>query len=174
MSGNVILKTTNESGYFVVEGLPLLGPAWGIFEDVSVVFNPAEWRGDSYLVPHRPGRIPQPLVLDEQTVKWKLLIAGDVDHEGDPFDDPVEGVRRNERRLRQVLDPPSPIEEPDGCRSTVLHASFGTTLAQRVQWTLDLRGPINVGRARNGRPGALKRATLTMRMPDGYFPWPPS
>lgn len=167
---SAILDPTNETGYFVVEGLPLLCWGWGIFQDCTVVLNPNEVRDGSYLVPHRVGRVPQPMVVDEQTVKWKLLIAGDRNEDGDWYTDPVAGYLSNLATLRSVLDPPDPLDEEDGCRDTLYHAPDGRTYVARCQWKLDVTAQLATGHTlRPGRRAALKRAVLMMRIPSGYF-----
>ena len=167
---STIVDPTNETGYFVVEDVPLLCYGWGIFDDCTVVLNPNQLRSGSYLVAHRQGRVPQPMVVDEQTIKWRLLIAGDRDENGDWYTSAVRGYLSNLATLRSVLDPPDPLEAPDGCRETRYHAPDGRVYVERVQWELDVTAQLRTGSAMTtGGRGALKRAVLTMRLPNGLF-----
>lgn len=166
---SVIVSATNPTGYLTVGGVTLLGPAFGIFEDLTVLLAPSEWRGANVVVPNRTGRVPLPVTIDEATYKFKLNIAGDRNPSGVRYDDPTLGYLSNLAILRGVLDQPSKVSRPDGTRPvTYVIPGYGS-FDRDCHLFLDVTAGLNIGHGAGGLPGSMKRATLTVRVHDGLF-----
>lgn len=166
----VILDTTNETGYLEVGGLALQSQAWGIFEDLTVLLAPSEWRSGNLLVAHQRGRVPMPVMVDEATYKFRFPVAGDVDGSGNRYDDPASGFLSNLATLRGALDVPSLVSSPDSTREVTYHLPGGVTAVADCHLFLDQTAPLRFGvETRNGLRGSLKRCILTVRCPSGLF-----
>jgi hypothetical protein len=62
-------------------------------------------RGESTLIPHLDGRDPNPLRIDEAVFGMEFLIYPWRDHDGAPFDDPLEGALTNLDFYRDLFAP---------------------------------------------------------------------
>lgn len=166
----VIVDDVNITGYLEWADVVSNTPAWGIFQDFTPLLAANQWRGDSLTVPHQQGRVPQPVIIDEQTIKFRMIIAGDFTPEGDRTTDAVEGYLANQDLLAAACDPPSILDAEDGCRDLIYHPPGRAPLTQRAQLFLDVSADLKVGTDLiYGNRGALKRAFLTVRLPHGRF-----
>lgn len=163
-----ILTTTNPTGSLSCEGVNFNTAAWGIFEDLTVLLAPSEFRGSSITVPHQDGRVPVPVRIDEATFEFKFPVAGDFDASGVAYADPVQGFVSNLFALRAVTDPPG-IAAPVTRDVVYTVPGYGTATAA-CQLFLDATAELKIGtETQFGRPAALKRCLLRVRCPDGLF-----
>ncbi len=167
---SAIFDITNPTGWLEVEGVSLRTPAWGIFEDLTGMLAPSAWRDGNLVVPHQPGRVPMPVMVDEATWKFRFPVAGDVDQTGARYDDPVVGFMSNLATLRGVLDVPALGDRPDSTREVTYHLPGGGTAAADCHLFLDQTARLLVGSDTiHGYRGALKKCVLTVRCPAGLF-----
>lgn len=172
--GGVITEDgqVNPTGHLIVGGVKLEGPAWAILDDLTPIVSPGAWRGgDSVVIPHQPGRLAMPIIVDEQTFKFRFPIAGDVDETDTYFEvSPAAGYMANVTTLRAALDVPDLLTSPDSTIPVEYHCIDGVTYVADCQFNLDLTAQLKIGTTMKfGRPGAMKRAVLTMRCPHGLF-----
>lgn len=73
----------------------------------------------------RSGMAPRPVFIDEATHKLQLLVAGENNREGDPFDDQIEGLASNLADLQNLIVN-APGDDFDGILQASLAAPNGT------------------------------------------------
>lgn len=127
----------------------------------------ADVRGASTLIPHLPGRYPEPLLWDETEHTLQLIIVGDVDYTGAPIVGANTGVglEANLNDLRAYIDPNGStgstweLTTPSGATREALVQTLGRlkvgTVVEGVDWL--------------GIVGMAMTATLDIRLPDGAF-----
>lgn len=77
-------QSTTWDGTLSIGGVSMHCPAWVVF-DVYTLWDSPIFRGDSLMIPFRPGRIGLPRRDDETTWSLPMMIAGDVDQLGAPY-----------------------------------------------------------------------------------------
>lgn len=91
--------------YVAIDGVPLATPAW-IATDLSELNSGASQRGESLVVPRRPGAYFRNRVPDQKSVNIPMVIFGDKSPEGVAYADPREGLLTNLDLLKKALYTP--------------------------------------------------------------------
>lgn len=170
MAATITTWANNPTGYLTCEGIELLGPAWGIFEDLTPMLFPASLRGGSTLIPDQQGQVPAPQQIDDATWKFKLPVAGDVDQAGDPYTNPVAGLVSNLFTLAPIFEPVSVLDNELGTRTVTYHLPDYGDFTAEAQLSLDTSAPMVIGSdLQYGSRGALKRCVVTIYLPHGLF-----
>jgi hypothetical protein len=166
-----ILCDENPTGYLTVDGFVLESAAWTILDDLTVLVAPAEWRDGNVVVPHQPGRMAMPVMVDEGEWRFRFVIAGDVDSTGAVYEQgPVAGYLSNLAELRGALDQPSILDSPDSTRAVVYTVPGYGEASGDCHVFLDVTPGLTIGWARDtGRAASMKRAVLTVRCPSGLL-----
>lgn len=103
--------------YLEVNSVPLDTLGWRVvtsgYDDLH---NTPGLRGEDVILPNAQGVRPYPRVIDTTVVSIPVLIIGDCDQDGTPYDDPEVGLLTNTDYLRDNLGLP-PDADPD--RGTV-------------------------------------------------------
>lgn len=114
-------------GTLEIEGVSMNNPAWSVI-DISPLWAAFDTRGQNRLIPGAQGTIAYRKRLTERDHPLAIVIIGDVDENGDPHDDPVEGLEFNLDTLLAVLQPDSAAT-----KAATLTLPSGTTRTAEVQ-----------------------------------------
>lgn len=119
------------SEYLEIDGVPLATPAWEVAAGglLPLLQGPAI-RGTDRLLPGVPGvkARKRRATVTLRSVPMKIFV--DVDLDGDPYDDPAEGLTANVDYLRANVADPTNIG--DGTRTATLHLKDGSTRSGAV------------------------------------------
>lgn len=77
------MPTANRSEYLEIDGLPLATAAWEIL-NLEVLWQAANPRGDSDVIPYRRGRQPRRGLPDSRRETLQMVIEGTFDSDGNP------------------------------------------------------------------------------------------
>lgn len=150
----------DQTHYLEVNNVPLaLLGAWRLFEFQKVLslFT----RGENTLIPHADGRDPNPLRVDEAEFQLRIDAYPWRGYDGEPHDDPVDGVLTNMLYLSaNVANPP---DAPTATQDAVLH------LGGLGNYTGDVQVPsLEWGE----HDGYTVHGVLDLRLPAGL--WTPA
>lgn len=88
--------------YVAIDGVPLATPAW-IATDLSELNTGAPNRGESLVIPRRPGAYFRNKVPDVKSVNIPIVVFGDKSPEGVAYADAREGLLTNLDLLKKAL-----------------------------------------------------------------------
>ena len=95
-----------------------IGGCWNVLNP-QVLWMPTDTRGANSVVSHASGRLPKPWHLDQSTYSLQIIIDGCNDWDGDPYDNPLEGLETNIEYLFQtiIIPPDDPLSSYDASSS---------------------------------------------------------
>jgi hypothetical protein len=111
-----------------VDDVPMISPAWTVL-NIQVL-----WTGPTVVFSNRQqagtrGRKPYPGLEDEARFSVRFHLLGQYDINGDPYDDPQEGLELNYFYLREnVWDPVDPV------RTSTVTTPSGLELTTAIQF----------------------------------------
>jgi hypothetical protein len=113
--------------YLEVNGVPLDTHAWMVLEGgYDDLLNSPQLRGADVVMPQARGRRTYPRIVDATPVSISMLIIGEVDEDGVPMADPLDGLFIHRDYLRDNL---GIAEDADPTTGTVVATWVrGTTL----------------------------------------------
>lgn len=153
MPGLIVPTATGE---LFINSISMHTPAWCVLDLLPLWAFPAT-RGGNVIVPGASGQRAYPRRIDETTYSLEMVIVGDVDQSGDPYDNPLVGLQTNLEYLwDNVVSPP---DAPTATRPAELDMPDGSTRSDDVQVALEL--------GRHGAHDVL--AVLELTVPSGRF-----
>jgi hypothetical protein len=114
-------------GALEIDSVSLNTPAWSVV-DITPLWAAFDTRGQNRLIPGASGVVAYRKRITERDHPLAIVIIGDVDENGDPHDDPVEGLEFNLDTLLAVLMP-----DADASKPATLTLPSGTTRTAQVQ-----------------------------------------
>lgn len=135
-----------EQGELVINGQTMMCPAWCVV-DVAPLLSPSVQRGQSLLIPGRPGRLAMPRRRDETTYQLPMVIDSTVSRTGAPYSSLGAGLAANLADLDSLAT--GPTSSP---RTVTLGGRSGAAF---------------VSLALGDQEGTVHRAVLELTFPGG-------
>jgi hypothetical protein len=88
--------------YIDIDGVPLSTPAWQTL-NLDELNNGVETRGQSLVIPRRPGAFVRARIIDQKIVNIPIIIYGNKAPDGTVYSDAREGLQYNLDLLKKAL-----------------------------------------------------------------------
>lgn len=150
--------TVTRTWYLELNSVPLATPAWEI-PDLSTLLDSGTLRGGDIPIPGVDGVIANRRRRGVWVMTFPLDVMGDVDEDGDPVDDPNEGVNVHMAYLNGALGFADPTG--DGTVPAVFHRG------DLPSWTADVHFLGLKGSQKQGE--FLVRTTFDISVPAGRW-----
>lgn len=170
------MATPNLSERLEIGGVPLSTPAWEI-EDLSGLWDLAEFRGEDLEVPYQRGALPFRRILGPKRVDLPLVVVGDFDPDGAPAADPREQLWLNRRELVRTVFRPLQVATNTGDQTIRYYAPDGTTIAGPGKviggfqptplGPLGMRGSLSLSLSEGGLRGETESDQTSPSIADG-------
>lgn len=138
------------------DGTPLDTPAWETV-DLGVIYGSPQLSGSGQPIAQRVGEHPHARLPGPKRIGLPMRIFGDRDSDGNPWSDPVEGLRRNTEELHRKLRPR--LNVTGGVATLTHHLSTGATRDGPAQ----LAAALETG----AQDDVALRAVARLWLPDG-------
>lgn len=144
-------------GTVTIDGASMNCDAWAFLNNF-VLWQGGDQAGEDWVVPGSHESLANPRWLQPTTRTMELLIIGDCDRFGTPYEDRIVGLEENVAWLQEWVE--APVSSLDGTRTLVLTLPSGATRTGEVHV-----GPMQLGSVISG----AFTATLEIQLPQAQL-----